>query len=425
MGAITGVAGIKVGNAQNLLGLTGITVVLCEEGATASVQVFGGSPGTRETDLLRSSFTVDTVHAVFLAGGSAFGLNAAEGVVRYLEERKVGFDAGIAKVPIVPGAVIFDLGVGNPLSRPTPEMAYRACTEASGEPPRSGNVGAGAGATVGKMAGPGSMMKSGLGNSSVKTSGGHTVGAIAVVNALGDVYDPATGLIVAGAYDRKSRRFVADMKRQVGGGGQVAGAGASSGSGSGARSGEVSGSGASPPDPSPHLGTDTTIGVVATDCALSKEECERVALMAMGGLAQTVRPSFTPFDGDTIFVLSTGREGPGSGNRGGSSGSHAGPDRPSGSGGSGGSSWLSSSGGAGSADGSSTHGAGTQPVVPPGTIWTGRGLRAQLVAEIGIAAQEAVVLAVLDAVRSASGIPGIPAARDLSSAGGPGILGCG
>lgn len=333
MGAITDISGIKVGNAQNLLGLTGVTVVLCEDGATASVQVFGGSPGTRETDLLRSSCTVDTVHAVFLAGGSAFGLNAAEGVVRYLEERKVGFDTGLVRVPIVPGAVIFDLGVGNPLSRPTPDMAYRACVEATAEPPRSGNAGAGAGATVGKMAGAAHLMKSGLGNSSVKTPGGYSVGAIVSVNALGDIYDPATGGIVAGAFDRKAKEFLAEAKRGAGAGGRTG----------------------------PQLGENTTIGVVATDCDLSKVECERVALMAMGGLAQAIRPSFTPFDGDTLFVLST-RQRPGA--------------------------------------------------VSP-SAWTARGFRAQLVAEIGIGAQEAVVRAILDAVSSASGIPGIPAAKDV------------
>ncbi len=338
MGAITDVAGIKVGNAQNLLGLTGITVVLCEKGAVGSVQVFGGAPGTRETDLLRSSCTVDTVHAVFLAGGSAFGLNAAEGVVRYLEERKIGFDAGLARVPIVPGAVVFDLGVGNPSSRPTPDMAYRACTEASSEIPRSGNVGAGAGATVGKLLGAQHLMKSGLGNSSVKTPGGHTVGAILAVNAAGDVYDPANGEIVAGAYDRENRRFLAEPGRQAG-------------------------------------GKNTTIGVVATDCVLSKEECERIALMAMGGLAQAVRPSFTPFDGDTLFVLSTGEK-----------------------------------------DAVTARVEDTAQHAPSGTAntaWTGRGLRAQLVAEIGVAAQEAVVRAILDAVRSAAGILGIPSVRDV------------
>ena len=346
MGAITDVAGIKVGNAQNLLGLTGVTVVLCEEGATASVQVFGGSPGTRETDLLRSSNTVDAVHGVFLAGGSAFGLNAAEGVMRFLEERKIGFDTGLARVPVVPGAIIFDLGVGSAASRPTPDMAYRACVEASSRPPKSGNIGAGAGATVGKLFGPEYLMKSGLGNSSLKTRGGHTVGAIVVVNALGNVYDPGSGEMIAGAYDRKAERFVG-------------------------KSG--------PARPSP--GENTTIGVVATDLPLSKEECQRVALMAMGGLAQAVRPCFTPYDGDTLFALSTGGRNPG----------------PTGG--------PSSSG-----ETDSLEGAGAHDRQNP---WTGRAFRADLAAEIGIAAQEAVVLAVLDAVRSAESVLGIPAARDV------------
>ena len=392
---VTGVAGIKVGNAQNLLGLTGITVVLCEKGAVGSVQIFGGAPGTRETDLLRSSCTVDTVHAVFLAGGSAFGLNAAEGVVRYLEERKIGFDAGLAKIPIVPGAIIFDLGVGNPASRPTPDMAYRACTEASSERPKSGNVGAGAGATVGKLMGPQHLMKSGLGNSSVRTPGGYTVGAILIVNAVGDVYDPATGEIVAGAYDRENKRFLASAIRKTDAGtGTRTDAGTSSGTrrrtcpgtGSGTGPGTCAGAGigdvdpatgatvarpARPGEPSrkwaPGTAENTTIGVIGTDCALSKDECERVAVMAMGGLAQAVRPSFTPFDGDLLFVLSTGEK--------------------------------------------------VAPASDGNTVWTGRGLRGQLVAEIGIAAQQAVVLAILDAVRSATGIPGIPAASDLHLSG--------
>jgi L-aminopeptidase/D-esterase-like protein len=376
-GAVTDIAGIRVGNAQNLPGITGITVVLCEKGAVGSVQVFGGAPGTRETDLLRSSCTVDTVHAVFLAGGSAFGLNAVEGVVRYLEERKIGFDAGIARVPIVPGAVIFDLGVGNPASRPTPDMAYRACTEASSGRPKSGNVGAGAGATVGKLFGSQYLMKSGLGNSSVRTPSGYTVGAILAVNAVGDIHDPATGQIVAGAWDRENKRFLAVATRRTGAGaGSGTSPGTCAGTGSGIGPGAVNptegGTAAEldrPGEPfrksTPSTAENTTIGLIVTDCALSKDECERVALMAMGGLAQVVRPSFTPFDGDTLFVLSTGEKlGPAS-------------------------------------DGK--------------TVWTGRGLRAQLVAQIGVAAQDAVVLAVLDAVRSATGIPGIPAASDLYS----------
>ena len=346
MGAITDVRGIKVGNAQNLLGLTGVTVVLCEEGATASVQVLGGSPGTRETDLLRSYNTVDAVHGVFLAGGSAFGLGAAEGVMRYLEERRVGFDTGVARVPIVPGAIIFDLGVGNPASRPTPDMAYRACVEASSKPPKSGNVGAGAGATLGKLYGPQYLMKSGLGNSSVRTASGYTVGAIVVVNPIGDVYDPDSGQIVAGAYDRGAQRFVG-----IQGGVQT----------------------------SP--GGNTTIGVIATDCPLSKEECGRVALMAMGGLAQTVRPSFTPYDGDTLFVLSTGG-GEVDGIRSGSTSGQA-------------------------QRGTEGTGEGRSP-------WTGRKFSAEIAAEVGIGAQKAVVLAVLDAVRSAEGVFGIPAARDVA-----------
>lgn len=365
MGAITDVSGIKVGNAQDLSGITGITVVVCKDGATASVQVLGGAPGTRETDLLRTSYTVSTVHAVFLAGGSAFGLNAADGVVRYLEEQGVGFDTGIARVPIVPGAVIFDLGIGNPAARPTAEMAYRACVNASSDPPESGNAGAGTGATVGKGFGPQYCMKSGLGTSSIRTPTGHTVGALLSLNALGDIYDPASGRIVAGAYDRGRGAFLAELHlphHRTNGANRINGANEANGVNKANEANKVNeankANGVNGGEPALRLGQNTTIGVVATDCALSKEECERIALMAMGGLAQAVRPSFTPFDGDTLFVLSTGK---------------------------------------GSA-------------LPPATA----GLRPRLVAEIGMAAQVAVVQAVLDAVRSAKSMAGIPSLSDIA-----------
>jgi L-aminopeptidase/D-esterase-like protein len=280
-GTIADVPGIAVGNAQDLVGLTGITVVLCPEGARAGVSVMGGAPGTRETDLLRPTFTVDTIHAVFLAGGSAFGLNAAEGIVRYLEERGVGFDTGVARVPIVSGAILFDLGVGSPTARPTADMAYRACQDAGSKPPRSGSYGAGTGATVGKLMGPGYAMRSGLGNSCVTTPRGFKVGAIIAVNAAGDVYHPTTGRIIAGAYDREKKRFVAEGAQGL------------------------------PPVAQeqlyPPMITSTTIGGIATDALLTKEECNRVAIMAMGGMAQVIRPSFTPYDGDTLFVMSTGQ----------------------------------------------------------------------------------------------------------------------
>ncbi|MGI6164087.1 MAG: P1 family peptidase [Bacillota bacterium] len=336
MSSIADVNGIKLGHASDAKGITGFTVVLCEDGAAGSVAVFGGAPGTRETDLLRPSFTVGRVHSVFLSGGSAFGLNAAEGVVRYLEEKNIGFDTQIAKIPIVAGAVIFDLGIGDPKSRPTPEMAYQACLDAGHYHSESGNIGAGMGATVGKLFGPHYMMKSGLGNSSLKLSDGYTVGCVIVANAAGDVFNPETGRPVAGAYDGMKKRFLSLVS-------------------------PTSGASVSNCGPGDLVGRNTTIGVVATDAELTKDECRRVAIMAMGGLARAIRPSFTPFDGDTIFVLSTGRV-------------HA----------------LQNNG--------------------PGSEF-----RAELVAQIGIAAQEAVVKAVLDAVTSCKGIAGIPAMADIES----------
>ncbi|QUL97769.1 MAG: P1 family peptidase [Candidatus Fermentithermobacillus carboniphilus] len=341
-GSITDVPGIKVGNSQDLSGITGFTVVLCEEGATAGVEVMGGAPGTRETDLLRPPYTVEKVHAVFLSGGSAFGLNAAEGVVRYLEEKGAGFDTGVAKVPIVAGAVIFDLGIGDPKCRPTPDMAYQACLDSSSGKLRSGNVGAGTGATVGKLFGPDYAMKSGLGNSSVKTPGGFTVGCIAAVNAVGDVYVPFTGEIVAGAFDRQRRRFLAELYGEP-----------EAYLGALGFSRLLESQGKCRPE-----GTNTTVGVVATDAPLTKAECARVAIMAMGGLAQTVRPSFTPFDGDTFFIMATGKKSDGV------------PEKAG-------------------------------------------GIRQALVSEIGMAAQRAVVLAILDAVVSADSLAGFPGARQL------------
>ncbi|KKK57714.1 hypothetical protein LCGC14_3051690, partial [marine sediment metagenome] len=187
--AITDVPGIKVGHAQNLAAGTGCTVVLCEEGAVTAVDVRGGAPGTRETDCLNPANLVAQAHAVYLSGGSAFGLDGAAGVMKYLEERGVGFDTGVAVVPIVPGAVLFDLIVGDPKVRPDGEMAYQACLEAAPDNTRQGNVGAGAGATVGKALGTEFSMKSGLGTASI-CRGSLVVGAIVAVNCFGDVIDP-------------------------------------------------------------------------------------------------------------------------------------------------------------------------------------------------------------------------------------------
>src|SRR5438105_6428279 len=196
--SIIDVAGLKVGHFTDTRRPTGCTVILVEEGAVAGVDVRGAAPGTRETDLLNPLNTVQQVHAVMLSGGSAFGLDTATGAMRYLEERGIGFNVGVAKVPIVPAAILFDLGIGDPKIRPDAEAGYRACKAASASMPAEGNVGAGAGATVGKLFGMSRAMKSGIGTSAIKLDG-LTVGAIVAVNAVGDVFDPATGKIIAGA----------------------------------------------------------------------------------------------------------------------------------------------------------------------------------------------------------------------------------
>jgi L-aminopeptidase/D-esterase-like protein len=278
-GAITDVAGIKVGHFTDKRRPTGCTVILTEEGATAGVDVRGAAPGTRETDLLSPINTVEKVHAVLLAGGSAFGLDAASGVVRYLEERDIGFQTGAAKVPIVPAAILFDLLVGDAKIRPDAEAGYQACKAASSNAPAEGNVGAGAGATVGKLFRMARAMKGGIGTTSVKLPGGVTVGAIVAVNAVGDVFDPATGKIIAGARTADGKALVGTMAAILRG-----------------------------ENPPPLLGgTATTIGVVATDVALTKPQAAKVAQMAHDGLARTINPIHTAYDGDTIFALSTAK----------------------------------------------------------------------------------------------------------------------
>ena len=274
--AITDVPGIKVGHATDLEALTGCTVVLCEDGAVGGVDVRGLAPGTRETDLLRPGNLVEKVHAVLLSGGSAFGLAAADGVMRYLEERKVGFNVGVAVVPIVPAAVLFDLAIGDPSVRPDAAMGYAACENASDAPPAEGNAGAGTGATVGKIYGPARCTKGGLGSASAR-SGGIIVGAIVAVNAFGDVVDPTAGRIIAGARKLRGEGFADTIQAM----GSVAGRTALA-------------------------FANTVIGVVATNARLSKAEANVVAGMAHDGLARVVRPAHTLFDGDTIFALATG-----------------------------------------------------------------------------------------------------------------------
>ncbi|MDX2031041.1 MAG: P1 family peptidase [Blastocatellia bacterium] len=277
-GAITDVGGIKVGHFTDSRRPTGCTVILCEEGAVAGVDVRGAAPGTRETELLNPTNLVQQVHAIVLSGGSAFGLDTATGVVRWLEERGIGFDVGVARVPIVPAAILFDLTVGDAKIRPDAEAGYKACRAATAQPSAEGNVGAGAGATVGKLFGAGRAMKGGLGTASIR-AGGVTVGAIVAVNAVGDVIDPATGRILAGVRTKEGRAILGAMPAILRG------------------------------DPLPPGlgGTATTIGVVATDARLDKAQAAKVAQMAHDGLARTINPVHTMSDGDTIFALAMGR----------------------------------------------------------------------------------------------------------------------
>ena len=288
-GAITDVAGIRVGHAQNEEALTGCTVILCPEGAVGGVDQRGGAPGTRETDLLRPMHLVEHVHAIVLAGGSAFGLDAASGVMRYLEERKIGFDTRVARVPIVPAAILFDLALGDANLRPDAEMGYQACLAASTESPAEGNAGAGTGATVGKVLGMGQAMKSGLGTASMEIGGGVIVGAIVAVNCFGDVVDPAHGEIIAGA------RSAEIGPLRIGAPGYFA----DTQSVMTSLIGRTTVGFASR--------ENTVIGVVATNARLDKAETNKVAQMAQDGLARAIRPAHTMLDGDTLFALATGK----------------------------------------------------------------------------------------------------------------------
>jgi len=261
---ITDIPGIRVGHDTNLEAGTGCTVILCDTPAVGGVDVRGGAPATRETDLLHPLHMVEEVHAIVLTGGSAFGLDAAGGVMRYLEEHSIGIDIGVAKVPIVPAAAILDLGFGSASVRPDAASGYRACEQATTEAIPQGNIGAGTGATVGKLLGPGFMMKGGLGSASTRMDDGTLVGAIVVVNALGDVIDPQTQQVIAGARNPL--------------GGFIA---------------------SNPFD-------NTTIAVIATSANLPKDATNKVAQMAHDGIAQVIRPAHTMFDGDTVFALALG-----------------------------------------------------------------------------------------------------------------------
>jgi L-aminopeptidase/D-esterase-like protein len=277
-GTITDVPGIKVGHATDEAGLTGCTVVLCEGGAVGGVDQRGGAPGTRETDLLRPMHLVQQVHAVTLAGGSAFGLAAADGVMRYLAEQKIGYNSGPARVPIVPAAILFDLAVGRSDAWPGADMGYAACLAASDGPVMEGNLGVGMGCSAGKLLGAGRATKTGIGSASVTLGGGLVVGALIAVNAFGDVVDEQ-GRIIAGTRKLRGAGFadtLAVLRSRVS-------------------------------RPAMRVAGATVIGVVATNARLNKEETNKVAQMAQDGLARAIRPAHTMFDGDTLFSLATGR----------------------------------------------------------------------------------------------------------------------
>lgn len=278
--SITDISGIQVGQAQDHDALTGCTVILCKNGAVGGVDQRGGAPGTRETDALHPMHLVEKIHAVVLAGGSAFGLDASSGVMRWLEEQGVGFETGVARVPIVASAVLFDLAVGKTNVRPDAAMGYQACLNASSRPPLSGNYGAGTGATVGKILGMQSAMKSGIGTASVLLSGGIIVSALVAVNPLGDVVDPNTRKILAGARipGVEPITFADTLKILE----------------------------TFPSGQAHSLGSNTVIGAVVTNALLTKEQANKVAQMAHNGLALTIRPAHTMLDGDTIFCMATG-----------------------------------------------------------------------------------------------------------------------
>ncbi|MBN1535233.1 MAG: P1 family peptidase [Anaerolineales bacterium] len=286
--SITSIPGIRVGHAQDFDALTGCTVILCPKGATGGIDQRGGAPGTRESDALHPMHLVEKVHAIALAGGSAFGLDAAAGVMKYLEEQGVGFETGAGKVPTVPAAILFDLNIGKKEIRPDAAMGYQACLNASKTPPQEGNYGAGTGATVGKILGMGQAVKAGIGCAAMDIGNGVFVAAIFAVNAFGDVIDPSNGKILAGARSLQkgpihigSEETFADtqsiMKSFIG----------RTSLGFASRA-------------------NTVIGVVASNARLNKEETNKVAQMAQDGLARCIRPAHTMVDGDTIFAISTG-----------------------------------------------------------------------------------------------------------------------
>jgi L-aminopeptidase/D-esterase-like protein len=273
---INDIKDFKIGNAEYKEGSTGCTVIICANGATAGVDVRGGAPGTRETDLLNPVNMVDKIHGVLLTGGSAFGLDAASGVMQYLEERQIGFDVGVTKVPIVCSAALFDLIIGDYRVRPDKKLGYEACVNSEKEDIKEGNYGAGLGATIGKILGPQNSMKGGLGTYAVKIDE-LMIGAIVAVNALGDVYDSEENRIIAGVLDKEKLLntesiMVSKYNNKTNA-----------------------------------FNGNTTIGAIITNGKLTKAEANKIASMAHNGFARSIRPVHTMFDGDTIFTMASGK----------------------------------------------------------------------------------------------------------------------
>ncbi len=275
-GYITDIKGIKVGHSQSIDGMTGCTVIICEEGATGGVDVRGSAPGTRETDLFKPEKMVDRIHAVVLSGGSAFGLDASSGVMKYLEEKGVGFDVGVTNIPIVASAVIFDLNIGNYRIRPDFSMGYEAAKLATTKEYRQGNIGCGMGATIGKIMGPNNAMKSGLGSATLEV-GDLKVSAMVSVNSFGDVYDYKTNKQIAGGvYDYQNNRMLNTYEIMK--------------------------------NTDRFLGfsmENTTIGIIVTNANLDKAQANKISQMAHNGFARSINPIHTMLDGDTIFTMAT------------------------------------------------------------------------------------------------------------------------
>jgi L-aminopeptidase/D-esterase-like protein len=277
LNSITDVKGLKVGHGSDYKGYTGCTVILCEDGATCGIDIRGSASGTRQIDALSMNHIVEHVHAILLSGGSSFGLDAATGVMRYLEEKGIGFDVGPTKIPIVPTAVIFDIFFGDPKARPTPELGYEACINAR-DTIEEGSIGVGTGAAVGKIFEISRAMKGGVGTSSIVMPDGLVVASLIVVNAFGDIIDNVTGKIIAGARVAPDSLEFANTVESI-------------------KKGAVK----------KQFGlVNTTLGVVATNAKFSKKEVTKVAQMAQGGLIKTISPVHTTFDGDLVFALATG-----------------------------------------------------------------------------------------------------------------------